>query len=90
MDVIRRGGEAGAIAADDRLQRLVEAAVVGVERREPVARSLGAFAQPHQIDGQHAAVLDDHAAADHDAVTAVPSSAWTSWLTGLFSGSQFG
>ncbi len=71
MDVVGLVRQAGAVAADDRLQRLVEAAVIGIGGGEPLARRLGPVAQPGEIDIQHAPVLDHHLAADHDAVDGV-------------------
>src|SRR5438094_7739780 len=68
VDVIGLAGETGAVAADDRLQRLVEPAVVGVDGGEPVARRRRPLAQLGEVDSQRPAVLDDDAAADHDTV----------------------
>src|SRR5216683_1648433 len=71
VDLVRLARETGAVAADHRRQRLVKPAVVGVGGGEPVARCRCAVAQPGEIDGEDAAVLDHHSAADHDAVDGV-------------------
>src|SRR5262249_37675650 len=71
VDMVGLASEAGAVADDNRLQRLVEPAVVGMGGGETLARGLGPVAQPGEIDGQHAAVLDHHPAADHHAMDGV-------------------
>src|SRR5437660_1750795 len=49
VDVVGRAGEPRAMAADDRDQGLVEAAVVGVRSGETVARCSDAIAQSCEI-----------------------------------------
>ena len=91
VDVVGRAGEARAVAADDRHQRLVEAAVVGVGGGEAIARRRDAVAQPVEIDRQRPAGCRRRAGRRSSTLaTAVPSSVWTSWLTGSLNGSQFG
>ena len=67
MDVVGGARQTWAVAADDRFEGLIEAAVVGICGGKTLARSCHAIAQPVEIDGEDAAVVDDQTAADHDA-----------------------
>jgi hypothetical protein len=58
VDVVGGAGQTRAIAADDRFECLVEAAVVGIGGGEAIARCRDAVAQPVEIDGNDAPVVD--------------------------------
>src|SRR6266851_1815011 len=67
VDVIGGAGEAGAVAADDRDEGLVEPPAVGVGGGEAITCRRNAVAQPCKIDRGDPPVVDDEAAADHHA-----------------------
>src|SRR5208282_6046796 len=67
VDVVGGAGEARAVAAYHRLERLIEAAAVDVGSGEPLACRGDAVAQPVEIDRGDPPVVDDEAAADHHA-----------------------
>src|SRR6266851_6347434 len=67
VDVVGGAGEARAVAADDRDERLVEPPAVGVGGREAITCRRNAVAQPCKIDRGDPPVVDDEAAADHHA-----------------------
>src|SRR5271165_5064632 len=63
VDVVGGAGEAGAVAADYRFEGFIETAVVDIGSKEPVVRGGDALAQPFEIDGHDAPVVDDETAA---------------------------
>lgn len=67
MQMMGLPGEAGAIRPDRALEALEEGPVVGVGGLEAAPRSLGLAPQRVDVDGGEAALVHDHAAADHDA-----------------------
>ena len=67
MDVVRGAGETRAVAADHWLESFIKPPIVGIGRGKPLSRLRDAVAQPVEIDGEEAPVLDDQAPADYDA-----------------------